>query len=41
MFDKILIANRGDSGRKAVAAKPYRMVRAAHAGDRDAENRHV
>ena len=41
MLEKILISNHGDSGRKAVAAKPYRMVRAAHAGDLDAENRHV
>ena len=33
MFNKILIANRGDSG-QAAAAKPERRVRAAHAGDR-------
>jgi len=33
MFSKILIANRGDNGRRAVAAKPDRMVRAAHAGE--------
>lgn len=33
MFSKILIANRGDNGRQAVAAKPNGMVRAAHAGD--------
>ena len=33
MFDKFLIANRGDIGRQAAAAKPKRMVRAAHAGD--------
>jgi hypothetical protein len=32
-FRKILVANRGDSGRQAVAAKPERLVRAAHAGD--------
>jgi hypothetical protein len=32
-FRKILIANRGDSGRQAAAAKPKRMVREAHAGD--------
>jgi hypothetical protein len=33
MFKKILIANRGDSGREAAAAKPERVVRAARAGD--------
>jgi hypothetical protein len=33
MFKKILIANRGDSGREAVAAKPERVARAARAGD--------
>ena len=33
MFTKILIANRGDSGRKAVAATPRCLVRDAHAGD--------
>jgi hypothetical protein len=33
MFEKLLIANRGDNGRKAVAAKPNRMARAARAGD--------
>ncbi len=32
MFDKILIANRGDNGGKSVAAKPDCRVRAAHAG---------
>ena len=37
-FTKILIANRGDDGREAPgAAKPQRMVRAAHAGDLTAE----
>jgi hypothetical protein len=35
MFKKILIANRGDNGRKAVAAKPERLARAACAGDID------
>jgi hypothetical protein len=35
MFKKILIANRGDSGRQAVAAKPKRLVREACAGDFD------
>jgi len=33
MFDKILIANRGDQPRSGAAAKPHCMVRAAHAGD--------
>jgi hypothetical protein len=33
VFKKILIANRGDKGRKAVAAKPNRVARAARAGD--------
>ena len=34
MFDKILIANRGEKGSEAVLwAKPNCMVRAAHAGD--------
>jgi hypothetical protein len=33
MFRKILVANRGDSSRRAAAAPPERMVRAAHAGD--------
>ncbi len=32
MFDKILIANRGDQPRSGAAAQPKRMVR-AHAGD--------
>jgi len=41
MFKKILIANRGDSGRKAAAAQPNRMVRAAHAGEFPAETNHV
>jgi len=42
MFDKILIANRCDNGRKAVAAKPKCLVRAAHAGDFDpTEQAHV
>ncbi len=35
MFKKILIANRGDNGRMAVAAKPNCMVRAALTGDLD------
>ena len=41
MFKKILIANRGDNGRKAVAAKPNCMVRAAQAGEFPAEIHHV
>ena len=36
-FRKILIANRGDNGRQAAAAKPERRVRAARAGDLVAE----
>lgn len=35
MFTKILIANRGDNGRQAVAAKPECLVRESHAGDLD------
>jgi hypothetical protein len=41
MLTKILIANRGDNGRKAVAAKRNRSVREAHAGEFPAEPRHV
>ncbi len=41
MFNKILIANRGDNGRQAVAAQPKRLVRAAHAGEFPAETNHV
>ncbi|HET9976628.1 MAG TPA: hypothetical protein VFQ20_04275 [Burkholderiaceae bacterium] len=41
MFKKILIANRGDNGRKAVAAKPDCRVREAHAGEFTAETQHV
>jgi len=34
MFNKILIANRGESAREARAsAKPHCVVRAAHTGD--------
>ena len=34
MFDKILIANRGESARKSRAsAQPHRRARAAHAGE--------
>ena len=32
-FSKILIANRGDNGRKAVAAKPKCLAREARTGD--------
>ena len=41
MYIRILIAKRGDNGRKAVAAKPDCMVRAAHTGDFPVEQRHV
>ena len=41
MFKKILIANRGDNGRMAVAAKPDCMLRAARAGEFTAETTHV
>ena len=41
MFKKILIANRGDNGRKAVAAKPNCMVRKAHAGEFTADTENV
>ena len=42
MFTKILIANRGDNGRTAVAAEPKCLVRGAHAGDFDPmEQAHV
>ncbi len=33
MFQKILIANRGDGGQPAAAAKPECLARAACAGD--------
>ena len=41
MFKKILIANRGDNGRQAVAAKPNCVVREAHAGEFTAGAKHV
>ena len=41
MFKKILIANRGDNGHRAVAARPKRMARAARPGDFAAETLHV
>ena len=33
MFDKILIANRGDQPQSGAAAKPKRVACAARAGD--------
>ncbi len=41
MFRKILIANRGDDGRKAGAAKPECVAGAARASDLTAEMSHV
>ncbi len=41
MFKKILIANRGESGRKAASAKPNCMARVARAGDFHAETQNV
>ena len=41
MFKKILIANRGDNGRQAVAAQPDCLVRGAHVGEFTAGVRHV
>jgi hypothetical protein len=41
MFKKILIANQGDNGCKAVAAKPNCMVRQAHAGKFTADTENV
>jgi hypothetical protein len=41
MFQKILIAHRGDNGRKAVSAKPDCLLRAAHTGDFPAEHANV
>jgi len=42
MFNKILIANRGDQLSPQLAAQPNRMpVRVAHAGDLDTEATHV
>jgi hypothetical protein len=37
MFKKIPIANRGDKGNKAVAARPDCMARAERTGDFHAE----
>jgi hypothetical protein len=41
MFKKVLIANRGDNGRRAFAAKPNWLGRAAQAGEFPAETQHV
>jgi hypothetical protein len=41
MFKKILIANRGDNGLQAVAAKPNCMARIARTGDFHAEANRV
>jgi hypothetical protein len=52
MFKKILMTNRGESGRSPlrrgqsgreadVSAQPKGLVRAAHAGEFTAENQHV
>ncbi|MDO9094884.1 MAG: hypothetical protein Q7U99_19885 [Rubrivivax sp.] len=41
MFKKILIANRGDSGHQAAAAKPHCMAREARAGDFTVGHQHV
>ena len=40
MFDKILIANRGENGGKAVVST-HRLARVACAGDLTAENANV
>jgi len=41
MITKILIDNRGDDGRMAVAAQPNRRARQARAGEFTAETSHV
>lgn len=41
MFNKKLIANRGDCMRSIAAAKPFRLSCAAAAGDLDTEIRYV
>jgi hypothetical protein len=41
MFTKILIANCGDNGRRAPAARPQCPAREAHAGEFPAEIHHV
>ena len=41
MFDKILIANRGDQARSAAATKSHRLACAACSGNFTEEHRHV
>ena len=41
MFKKILIANRGDKGLQALAAKPNCVARVARAGEFPAETQYV
>jgi len=41
MFEKILIANRGDQARSAAAAKPHCLAGAARTGDFTAGGTHV
>jgi hypothetical protein len=41
MFDKILIANRGDQPHGGAATQSHRMVREADSGDFAAEGHHV
>jgi acetyl/propionyl-CoA carboxylase alpha subunit len=41
MFNKILIANRGDCTRSVAAAQPFCRACAAAAGDLDTETAHV
>jgi hypothetical protein len=41
MFNKILIANRGDRARQGAAAKPNSLACAAGAGELDKETAHV
>ncbi|KAI5912364.1 hypothetical protein PA01_19175 [Azoarcus sp. PA01] len=41
MFEKILIANRGDQARSAAAAKPLCLACEACSGDFIAERTHV
>jgi hypothetical protein len=41
MFEKILIANRGDQSRSDAAAKPNRLMGEAHAGEFSAGGNNV
>ena len=41
MFEKILIANRGDQAPRAAATKSHRVACAACSGDFTAESDHV